>query len=201
MAMTKRQEDIVIGIILGDGYIQPTGKRNARIRLEHSVKQKDYIYWKYGILSKMMQSKPRLLKRYNPIWKKLYSYYRCQSHSSPIFGHYRQIFYQNNKKSIPKNIGTFLKSPITLAVWYMDDGYLYHRDKSAYIYLNRYSEDELRYLLMALENNFGLIPRILRKKKEKYPCLYFNVLQTEKLLKIVRPFIIPCFNNKILPTP
>lgn len=201
MALTKHQRDIVIGMILGDGFLQPTGKLNARIRLEHSIKQRDYIYWKYRILENMMQSKPKLIKRYNPIWKKQYTYYRCQSHSSPIFGHYRRIFYPANKKSIPENIGVLLVAPVTLAVWYMDDGYLYHRDKSAYIYLDRYSENELRYLLMALKSNFGLSPKILWKKKERYPCLYFDVSKTKKLLDIIKPYIIPSLKNKILPTP
>ena len=33
--MTKKQKEILTGMVLGDCYIQKTGKKNARIRMEH----------------------------------------------------------------------------------------------------------------------------------------------------------------------
>jgi hypothetical protein len=200
MGLTKRQKEIVIGIILGDGFLQKTGKRNARLRLEHSLKQKDYIFWKYSELKNMMQSEPKLMRRFNPVYKKSYSYYRCQSLSSPEFGRLRRRFYQEGRKVIPKDIAAIFKSPLSLAVWYMDDGYLYTRDKSAYIYLSKYTQQEIERLALALEKNFSLKPTILLKKK-KYPCLYFNVEETKKLMEIIRPHIIPFFQYKLLLAP
>ena len=43
-----RQEikSAIIGMILGDGYLQKTGEKNARLRLEHGYKQKEYLLWK-----------------------------------------------------------------------------------------------------------------------------------------------------------
>ena len=35
---------------------------------------------------------------------------------------YREIFYKNRTKIIPNNIGDLLKTSLSLAVWYMDDG-------------------------------------------------------------------------------
>jgi Ni,Fe-hydrogenase I cytochrome b subunit len=77
--VTKRQKEILIGTILGDGYLQKTGKRNARLKLEHSERQRDYLWWKYEQLRNLMQDKPKRIERYNPIWKRTYVYYRCQS--------------------------------------------------------------------------------------------------------------------------
>ena len=48
--MKQRQEDLVIGMILGDAYLQKTGKQNARLRLEHSIMQKAYLEWKISQL-------------------------------------------------------------------------------------------------------------------------------------------------------
>lgn len=153
------------------------------------------------MLLDLMQSKPKHIKRYNPVWKRAYSYYRCQSHSSPIFGQLRKQFYnEDGKRIIPTNIGSLLKSPLTLAVWYMDDGYLYHRDKSAYIYLAKYSKEEAGLLSTALKDNFNLAS-LVKLKKGKFYCLCFNVQEAAKLVKIVRPYVVPSLNYKLLPTP
>ena len=134
--MNQRERNIVIGCILGDGFIQKTGEKNARLRLEHSISQKDYIFWKWRELKRYIQNQPKSIVRFNPIWKKQYAYYRCQSHSSPEFGKLRTLFYYNHQKQIPENIEKLL-NPLVLAVWFMDDGYYYQRDKTSYIYLSK----------------------------------------------------------------
>jgi hypothetical protein len=60
--VSKKQREILIGTILGDGYLQKTGKRNARLKLEHSEKQKDYIFWKYEELKNLMQDRPKRIE-------------------------------------------------------------------------------------------------------------------------------------------
>src|SRR3990167_10219321 len=45
--MTNKQKSVILGSILGDGFLQQTGKNNARLRLEHGLKQKEYLIWKY----------------------------------------------------------------------------------------------------------------------------------------------------------
>lgn len=201
MGLLKKQRESIIGMILGDAYLQPTGKRNARLRLEHSTKQKDYIFWKYELLKNFMQSKPKLYKRYNPRWKKEYYYYRCQTHSSPIFGRLRKRFYQNSRKTIPENIEVLLKSPLTLAIWVMDDGYLYKRDKHLFIYLPPYTEEEISRLREALKKNFGLESKYGEKKKGKERFLWFDKRNTQHLIEIIKPHLIPSFKEKLLLTP
>lgn len=193
---TKRQMDIVIGTILGDTYVQLTGKTNARLRFEHGEKQKDYIIWKWQELENLMQDKPKKIIRYNPIFQRTYSYYRCQSHSSPVFGKLQGLFYQDKKKIIPEELGELLKSKLSLAVWFMDGGYYYHRDRTAYIYLSKFSEDELQKLLNVLKLNFNLQPKIEIKKRESIN-LKFSVKETEKLIQLIKADIIPSMQYKL----
>jgi len=201
MGLNRRQKEAIIGFILGDAYLQKTGEKNARLRLEHSVKQKEYIFWKYELLKEWMQSPPKLVRRFNPVWKREYCYYRCQSHASPHFGKMRQLFYDNDsRKIIPDSVISFLKSPLTLAVWFMDDGYLYHRDKTAYMYLSQYGEKQVNLIKEALSRNFGLAV-LVKIKKNKYPCFIFPVAETKKLMKIISPFVIPFMKYKLLSTP
>lgn len=200
MGLLKSQREALIGMVLGDAYLQPTGKRNARLRLEHSVKQKDYIFYKYELLKNMMQRKPKFIKRFNPHWKKHYSYYRLQSHSSPIFGKFRRWFYPEGKKRIPINIKGLLKTPLSLAIWYMDDGYYYHRDECIFLYLSDYPAQDIQRLKETLEENYDLLAKYKkRKKSERY--LFFNKEETKKFIRIVRPHIIPLFDYKLPLTP
>ena len=200
MGLTKREREIIHGIILGDGYIQVTGKRNARLRIEHSLKQKEYIDWKYEELKNWMQNKPQKIKRYNPVWKKSYVYYRCQSHSSPELGRMQRRYYNDSGKIVPEDIAKTLKSRLTLAVWFMDDGYLYQRDKMAFIYLPRYSEQDQMRLVKAFQDNFDLSPRVIKKKRGEL-VLRFKVRETKMLSDIIRPHTIPSMKYKILSTP
>lgn len=191
--MKKRQYQIVIGTVLGDAYVQKTGSANARIRFEHSEKQYAYILWKYEQLKNYMQDSPKKIVRHNQIFQKTYTYYRCQSHSSPELGKVREIFYTNGRKTIPDEIDHFLDNPLTLAVWYMDDGYYYHRDKIASLYIH--NDDKWPLVLEALHQQFGLTPLLKEKKKGKN--LQFSAADTRKLITIIQPYIIPSMEYKI----
>ena len=195
--MKKQQKLIVIGTILGDGFLQKTGKKNARLRLEHGLKQKEYLLWKYQILEDLF-TKPMVLERKNPIFGKTYQYIRAQSYSSLEFGELYQLFYNNRQRVIPESINNLLKNPLTLAVWFMDDGYYYGRDKMAYIYLPKYDQASINYLLSALKENFNLFPTLKIKKRGEYVFI-FPVKETEKLMKLIRRFLIPSMVYKSSP--
>lgn len=193
--MTQKQKSIVIGMVLGDAYLQKTGKANARLRLEHSIGQKEYLEWKVDLLKNYFQSKIQLLERFNARWNKTYHYVRIQSNSSPEFGKIQRLFYKDSEKVIPKEIAKLLKHPLTLAVWFMDDGYYYPRDKMSYIYISNFSQESISNLLTSLKENFGLSP--ILKIKKKGLVLIFSVIQTAKLMKIIKKFIIPSMSYKI----
>lgn len=54
MALTKLQREVLVGMIMGDAYVQPTGKLTARLRIEQSEKQKDYALWKCKVFAKLI---------------------------------------------------------------------------------------------------------------------------------------------------
>ena len=195
--MNRKQKSMIIGMILGDAFLQKTGEKNARIRLEHSGKQKDYLVWKASFFPEFFQGKPSFLKRFNSYYQKTYRYVRWQSTASPEFGKMRKLFYEQGRKKIPDNLPLIFDNPLTLAVWYMDDGYLYHRDKMIYIYLSPYTGAERKVLLETLKLNFGLGP-ILKTKKKGNQVLIFPVEETKRFLSLVKPFIISSMKYKLL---
>lgn len=194
--MTEREQNIVVGCILGDGFIQATGKRNARLRLEHSQRQKDYLYWKWAELKHLMQDRPKLLQRFNPVWKKTYTYCRCQSHSSPQFGKLRALFYHEQRKRIPEGISKWLAKPLTLAVWFMDDGYYFARDKTAYLYLSPLATPDIKRLEQTLHQAYGLTPKLERKKTGALN-FKFSAAATKRLIAIIAPHVITSMRYKI----
>ncbi len=47
-SLTKEEKSIIIGSVLGDGYLRIVpGRKNALFEINSSFKQKAYIDWKY----------------------------------------------------------------------------------------------------------------------------------------------------------
>jgi hypothetical protein len=121
--LTKQQRDVLIGMILGDGVLELNG-RYPRLRADHSPKQKEYVRWKYKMFSNFISGKIRcFIGKRNKKTGKRYTHCKFDTISSPIFEPFYKVFYRSGKKEIPKNIKELLKSPLSLAVWFMDDGY------------------------------------------------------------------------------
>jgi len=194
ISLSREQKLILFGIILGDGYLQKTGKKNARLRLEHGARQKEYLLWKVKKLEKLFQGNPKYLERIHPISRKKYSYWRHQSQSTPYLGKLRRIFYPDEKKRIPKELEKYI-SPLMLAVWYMDDGYYYPRDHCSYLYLGNVRLEEAKNVFRVLLEKFNILTRVLRKKKGY--AIYFSPKETKKLKNLIKGHILTQFNYKL----
>lgn len=196
MILTFKQKAILYGLVLGDGYLQKTGKKNARLRLEQSQKQKAYLLWKIDALTNLFNQKPVEIQRKYPNGQ-IYNYCRVQSNASPFLGKIRQDFYRNERKILPNNLGKYLKIPLTLAVWYMDDGYYDVNDKSAHIYLAKYQSAELNQLSTFFQRNFGIKPKYYCRPDRESCQLNFTGKNFEKLVQIIKPNIISSMKYKL----
>lgn len=196
MELTKDEKSALVGMILGDGYLQKTGKKNSRLRLEHSLKQRAYLEWKVRLLPRLFQGKLTVLTRIHPKTHKAYHYVRHQSNSSPVLGKFRQIFYIDGKKQIPNNLEKLLMSSLALVIWYLDDGYYYARDNCMYLYLGRVSRAEAEIAKIALSKRFNLVSRLL-DKKEKGFALYFSREEVKKFTQLIKKFVPPEMGYKI----
>ncbi len=197
MILTKKEKSSLVGMILGDAYLQATGKRNARLRLEHSLKQKKYLEWKISLLPLQFQG-VKHIDRIHPKTRKKYSYVRAQSDASPILGKMRSLFYPYGKKQIPENLSRYLRHPLGLAVWYMDDGYYSNRshDRSVHIYLGKVTEKEAHSAREAIEKRF-LLKSTVVNKKEKGFLLYFSPKETKKFFSVIQRYVIEEMRYKL----
>lgn len=190
MYLNKIQKAALIGMILGDGYLQKTGSKNARLRLEHRGDHREYLLWKVHWLPQLFQGAVRHLDRIHPLTKRTYHYIRHQSNSSPLLGKLRRIFYPSGKKHIPKNLEDFLISEIALAIWYFDDGYYSRRDNSIYLYLGRVSREETETAREAIRKRFGIDSKILDKRKKGF-VLYFSPTKVPLFISKIASYRIP----------
>lgn len=154
-SLTQKQKSLIIGTILGDGYLRIIPKRkNAFLEVNHSANQKDYVDWKYEILKSIVKSKPKL--RNGNGHRVAYRFYtQCLPEITELFA----SFYKNGKKIIPENL---MVDQFGLAVWFMDDG----SNSGGSIYLNtqQFSEDEQRKLQNILIGQYGVRSNLNRDK-------------------------------------
>ncbi len=154
LELTERQVEILIGTILGDGYIYHQGK----IQIEHSAKNKEYLIWKYDELKNLSYKKVGYIERYDKRTGKNYSSLRFWLRQ--YFRPWREVFYQNNEKVFPENL---LLTPLSLAVWYMDDG-CYSNGRCT-ISTDNFNSTSLSRIKAELEKRFGIEAYIRSNKK------------------------------------
>lgn len=179
------QKDLIIGSLLGDGYLMPT-TCGCSFRVHHGIKQKNYLDWKYSILRNIVNTKP---KRGN-----VNSYYfRTISH--PEFNEYRKLFYDSeNRKILPSKLSKMLNFR-SLAIWIMDDG---SRDgRSLRINSQNFNYSEHIMLTNVLKDNFGVSANI-HKDKNMFR-LWIRAKDMDKLKKNIFPHIIPSMFYKLSP--
>ena len=64
LSLSKRQKEILIGLILGDGHLEKLYTPTlGRLKIEHSYKQKDYVDWIYNEFRNWVRSKPKLKRK------------------------------------------------------------------------------------------------------------------------------------------
>ena len=186
-SLTQLQKSLIIGSILGDGYIRIVpNRRDAFLEINHSIKAKSYVDWKYSILRNICKSPPKIRK----IDEKRIGY-RFFTKQHKEITEILNRFYKNGKKIIPSNLKL---DPIILAVWFMDDG---SKSRKSDVYLNsqQFSFSDQRKLLHALRQ-IGLKARLNRDKG--YYRIRFFKESIPKLNKIISPYIIPSMRYKLL---
>ena len=189
--MNKQQQEIIIGTLLGDAWID-----NKSLRIKQSDAHKNYVFWLYSYFKDLCISPPKQRSDY----KQWYFQTRFLKEISD----YKEIFYKNNIKVVPENIKSLLISPLSLAVWYMDDGSLDFRPKDHYNFslcTNAFTIKENKSLVNALKENFGIKSSIQTPlcRGIRYPEIYIGAEGRDKFWKLISPYIVDCFSNKIPP--
>jgi len=184
------QKAVLIGTILGDGCLAENfWEKQFRLKIEQSDKHREYVFWLYNIFKNWTLSPPKYLKE-RKAW-------RIYTLSHPEITELRKLFYKNGRKIFPDNIEKLLIHPISLAVWFMDDGL--RKGNGFSVCMHSFSKRDIDRARKCLVKRFGLTTNIHWDGKGN--LLYFPVHTISKLNKLVGQFILPSMKYKFPLTP
>lgn len=185
---------IVVGSILGDGHVTPENVRGeSQLWFKYCNKSLQYLSWLHKEL--------RLIGVYRIKPKNGYNQHQFRTFRSKDIGRLRRLFYPSGIKIIPGGIN-FLLSPLSVAIWYMDDGNLDFRDRyhcSPSFATYNFSQDDCEKLKIIFKKNFEVSCAVHKStmRSKVYWRLYVLSDSTQKFFNLVSPYIHPCFSYKI----
>ena len=191
--LTARQREILIGTLLGDGHLEINGQ-HTRLRIDHYDRQKEYVFWLVKEFSPF-SLQPRQIVEVDKRNGKSYSRWHFSTKSLPIFDEFRTLFYADKRKVISNQLFDVV-SPLSLAVWYMDDGFRRRDSKGFYLCTSAYTLEEQFLLQKLLREKFKLEIKI--HFQHKLGRIFIPSAFADKFNAVVKPFILPVFSYKLL---
>lgn len=168
--MTQEEKEILVGTLLGKGEIS-----RGRLHIIQDRKNHGYVRWLKNRLRPWVSEEGIKFKTSQAIIdekSRVQHTVGFESILHSVFVEYRISFYQDYKKLIPDNVADFM-TPVSLAVWYMDNGEL---KNGATLWTTDFSEREEAILRMVLENKFNLETKIgVDTKKDGKSYRYISV--------------------------
>lgn len=193
MKIKKEHRNILIGLSIGDGYIN----KNGYLDIWHSPKQKDLVDYKYSLVKDYCNIIP-----YTRTFKNGFQSYGFRTKNKTFLRLLRRVMYKDGKKKITRKLLNRL-SLKELAIWWMDDG-----NKS--IKYNK-KNNKIRALVFRLstcttkEQNQIIIDWLFetygvkfgQTKDKNHYSLICGTKEGKKLSVLLLPYIIPSMRYKI----
>jgi recombination protein RecA len=194
------QWQVLLGGLMGDGALSPTRSGNgARFRWGHGQAQSEYGDWKASLfanvnVSRSVNAEGAVFHDVQPL---------------PELAELRDAVYVGGKKVLSDD---YLKrlSPLSLAIWYMDDGGFTLRSKGlqarteggsgrSEICVEAFSVDSQVRLRQYLADVWGIEAKLDRRGARQVAVLQFPTAETAKLHALIAPFVHPSMGYKLLP--
>ncbi len=189
---TQRQKDIAVGSLLGDAYLRPSGNAYA-LSFIHGEKQLDYLNWKREEFQNFVTQEGNY--RRETKFHGNHPTYAFNTISHPYLLELHNICYSTGKKDISAEWCN-LVTPLSLAVWYMDDGSINKRYKTIVLCTNSFSREGQTLLIDLLSNRFG-VEAVLEPRRNNQTVLRINASQRYRFLDLVSPYIVDCMSYKL----
>ena len=199
MELSRQQRAIVVGSLLGDACLERNGKC-YRLRMEHCDAQKEYVQWKCTMFAGLVsKASPMEVNAFHQKQRRTYKSWRMYTRSSPLFREIEKQFYVGGRKIVPLDLRALLTDPLSLAVWFMDDGYKRNDCNAFRINTDSFTKKEQMLLQETLATNFGIDSSV--HQKGKYWNIYIPQSSSRRFVKVVKPHILPCLLYKIALAP
>ena len=188
------------GTLMGDGALSPTRSgHGARFRYAHCAAQTEYADWKASLFSNVSSS-----RNVRPDGVVTYDFKPL-----PELADMRQSVYVDGKKVLDDD---YLKSlsPLSLALWYMDDANFSVGSKGVQvctegltgrvsICVEAMEEQTRERLVSYLADTWGIRADLKSKGTREQAVLVFTNAESAKLQALIAPYVHPSMEYKLLP--
>lgn len=191
--LSKQCEEVILGSLLGDGSlkIHPQYK-NARFSFRHSVKQKEYFFWKIKQLKEISGEKCWWIQNNNELGgDKL----RYQSLAFESLTSLYELTHKGQRLHIRRKWLNMLTS-LSLTIWWLDDGSLITNGRRGVLCTDSFSYEEQKlmarylYKVWDVKVAIGKIQREWKDKQIEYYRLWIrSSKELQKFLLIILPHI------------
>jgi recombination protein RecA len=197
-----QQWQVVLGGLMGDAALSPSripGSLGTRFRMGHGAKQIDYLDWKASLFGNIGQCRSTNAKGAGFV----------DLAPLPELAEVRQAVYLGDGH---KHLSwEYLKAltPLSLAIWYCDDGSFQVRAKGVQertrdgsgrseICVQAMSPGSRQRLVDHLAGTFDLHPRLALRGARRQSVLIFGKDETAKLHELIAPYVHPSMQYKLL---
>lgn len=188
------------GTLMGDGAVSPSQNgHGARLRFSHCEAQTEYADWKASLFGNVGST-----RRVRPDNVVTFDFQPL-----PELAPFRQSVYVDRKKVLDDD---YLKSltPLSLALWYMDDAHLAIRSKGLQkrteglsgrveICVEAMEEHTRERLVEYLADTWGVVATLKKKGARESSCLIFNNAESTKFQALIAQYVHPSMDYKLLP--
>lgn len=194
ISISSIQEQVIIGSLLGDGWIDVADRdRNyCRLCFQHSIKQSEYCIYKYNLM-KEIGNYPTITSRPDQFWKYCEDNYKqitFKSDQNPIFEEYRQNWYIPKKRIYRPDFEKL--DVLGLAIWYMDDG-SNSKKGGCIIHCQGFPLEDVEYMKDFLTKKFNLELFITKRNQ-----LYITKESKKILFKLIESFVPNTMKYKVI---
>jgi recombination protein RecA len=196
--LSDMQWQVVLGGLLGDSTLLPTrGGFGARLRWGHGAARTEYADWKASLFANIgtnrsIDAKGAVFHDMRPL---------------PELAEVRDAVHIGGKKAISHDHLKRL-TPLSLAIWYADDGAFTLRSKAQERTRGGWGRSEICVEVLEptsrvrvqehLRDEYGIHARLVTAPGNA--ILRFSMPETVKLHRLIAPYVHPSMDDKLLPS-
>lgn len=190
--LSQLQRDVLVGTLLGDGGVRFRGN-DCRLHVKHAIRQLSLVNYKRQIFADITRMGVSVFSQ--AVGQKVYQFAEFVTLTHPEFTRYYRLFYPSSRKIVPAIVGQLLVNPISLAVWFMDDGSADYA--GAQLATHSFTEAEVEKLMKVIKASFD-IETTKKLNKGKW-VIYFPKASMPKLQQTVGDYLLEDFKYKLIP--
>lgn len=196
-SLTDIQKEFIDGLLLGDASIVYGNRDKSlypRLTLSRKDEDKDYLFWQYDLFKEFYGTEPKLKRCFDKRFGTEYYQYHLQTKSGKVFTEYREKWYPNGVKIVPRDIKL---SPMLLLVWLLDDGCIVRSSKNGLtikLSTDGFTEDDVAFLA-------NLLSKYLNDKFHVYRngngfIIKASTVPAMKFIKMIESIFPSCMQRK-----